>query len=219
MAEVNFSRKFPKQLRAPNFKIEQKLLNQGYSFIAGVDEVGRGAWAGPLYAAAVVLPKKRIYRIRDSKLLSADQREELDRKIKAEAVDFSYGRVEVGELAKLGMTEATLLAFKRALKGLQKLDYILTDYYQLKFRNLPNQNITKGDQKCLSIAAASIIAKVERDRVMEKLSKKFPQYDFGSNKGYSSPKHQQALKSFGPCPIHRPNFTPIKKLLQVDKGG
>jgi ribonuclease HII len=215
MVEINYPKKFSKQLKVPDFKIEERLFNRGYSFIAGVDEVGRGAWAGPLYAATVILPNKRIYKVRDSKLLSADQRQKLAPKIKAKAVDFSYGRVEVEELSRMGMTKATRLAFKRALAGLKNLDYILTDYFKLKFRNLPSQNIVRGDQGCLSIAVASIIAKVERDRVMTELAKKFPQYDFINNKGYSSPNHQQALKNFGPCLIHRPNFAPIKEALRA----
>ncbi len=215
MAKIGRPKKFSKRLRIPNFKVEERLWHTGCHFIAGVDEVGRGAWAGPLYAAAVILPKKRIYQIRDSKLLPAKERLRLAEKVKDQAIDFAFGRVRVAEMVELGMLQATLLAFKRALRKLKNLDYILTDYYPLQFLDCPNKNIVKGDQECLSVASASIVAKVERDRVMTQLSEKYSQYRFEQNKGYPSPDHQQALKELGPCPIHRPNFAPVKRLLSL----
>lgn len=215
MVRLGRPKMFSKRLRVPNFKLEKGLRKQGFQAIAGVDEVGRGAWAGPLYAAAVILPERRLYKIRDSKLLQREEREELAERIKQEAVDYGYGRVEVKELAKKGMHQGTLLAFQRALKQLGQLDYILTDHYQLKFFDRPQLSLTKGDQECLSIAAASILAKAKRDRVMVELSRKYSQYDFANNKGYPSPNHQDALKRVGPCSAHRTNFAPIKQLLSV----
>ena len=212
MAKLGRPRKLSKRLRIPSYSLEKNLRGEGFQSIAGVDEVGRGAWAGPLYAAAVILPEKRLYKIRDSKLLSREEREELAEKIKREAVGYGYGQVTVTELVELGMHQGTLLAFKRALEELEDFDYILTDYYRLEYLNRPSQNIVRGDQECLSVASASIIAKVERDRVMTKISKENPQYDLKHNKGYPSPAHQQALRKFGPSLVHRPNFAPIKKL-------
>jgi ribonuclease HII len=212
-------RKQSKKIRVPHDKYEESLRRDGYQLIAGVDEVGRGAWAGPLYAAAVILPKKRIYKIRDSKLLTAKEREELDTKIREEAIDFGYGRVEVEELVENGMHQGTLLAFKRALSNLKKIEYVLTDRFHLQYLDKPYQNITGGDQVCLSVAAASIIAKVKRDNIMTKLASKYPHYDFASNKGYISPNHRTGLKKYGPSEVHRPNFKPIRDMLKARKQG
>jgi len=190
------------------------LKSQGYALIAGVDEVGRGAWAGPLVAAAVILPEKRIYRLRDSKLLTSLEREKLAQKIKEEAREWKIAFVSNKLLDNFGLSLSTILAYKKAVRGLkQRPDYLLTDYYKIPRFSIPHSAITKGDMKVASIAAASIIAKVSRDRYMRKIGRRYPIFEFEKNKGYPSPAHKAALKKYGPCFLHRRCFRPIREFV------
>lgn len=207
--------KLIKRLRVPNYNYENRLKLQGYGLIAGVDEVGRGSWAGPVAAAAVILPQKRIYKLRDSKLLLTNERRLLARKIIKEAVSYSIYFISHYLVDSLGLHQATILAYKKALKNLKiKADFVLVDAYRIPKLSTPHLPIIKGDMKCVSIAAASIIAKVARDNFMIELSQVYPKYNWQNNKGYSSPKHKLALKKFGPTLFHRKSFAPIAKLLK-----
>lgn len=196
--------------KKPTFKEEKALWKKGYKYVVGVDEVGRGAFAGPVVAGAVVFPRdfSSIDGINDSKLLKPRRREFLSQIIKKEAYCFSIAEVPVHTLNKCGIGKATQLAFRKAIKSLIiKPDYILIDAFYIKHMNRKNQKpIKKGDQKSISIAAASIIAKVHRDKIMKKLSVKYPQYRFAKNKGYGTREHQKALKKFGLSKIHRTSF-------------
>ncbi|MCX7904686.1 MAG: ribonuclease HII [Caloramator sp.] len=185
----------------------EKELIKSYKFIAGVDEVGRGPLAGPVYAAAVILDiEKPILGIKDSKKLTEKQRLELYDKIKAEAIDYSLGYATVEEIDELNILEATKLAMLRALEGLKiKPDIILIDALKLDV-DIPQISIIKGDDLSVSIGAASIIAKVERDLYMQKASIQYPFYNFTKNKGYGTREHIEAIKKYGPCEIHRRTF-------------
>ncbi len=209
--------KLTKRLRIPKSLQEDFLREQGFEFIAGVDEVGRGAWAGPLVAGAVILSKK-LYGLRDSKLLSAKEREKLSKKIKKTSL-WGIGEVSVDELNKLKLTKATYLAFNRAIKALKvKPDFILLDgspgLYPERARasRMGCRAIKKGDMTCSSIAAASIIAKVHRDKLMRQLDKKIKGYYFSSHKGYGTKLHQNRLSKLGPSEHHRKFYKSIKKL-------
>ncbi|MFH1347825.1 MAG: ribonuclease HII [Candidatus Margulisiibacteriota bacterium] len=197
-------------MRRPSFSIENKLREKGYSIIAGIDEVGRGPLAGPVVAAAVVLPEgTRIQGLADSKLLSAQAREKLFVKIRQKASAIGIGIVSHKLIDKLNIGKANLLAMKIAVENLGLYpDYLLIDGKRNKLEiPLPQTGINSGDKKCSSIAAASIIAKVTRDRLMLTLHKKYPEYRFDRHKGYGTREHFLMLKKFGPCPIHRRSFT------------
>jgi ribonuclease HII len=200
----------------PHTKQERLLTLKGYKIIAGVDEVGRGAWAGPVVAAAVVLPKnKRLYKIRDSKVLNTSRREEIFERIYNIAKFIGIGKVTEKEIDRLGLSQAIKLAGNRALENLGiSVDYILLDgnWNYLK-EKIECQAIIGGDSYCVSVACASVIAKVTRDRLLIKYHSKYPEYDFKNNKGYPSPRHKKALGKFGPCKIHRKSYAPILKLL------
>ena len=200
--------KLTKRLRIPNAHQEEYLKECGFCVIAGVDEVGRGAWAGPLVAAAVVLDKK-LYGLRDSKLLTGKEREKLNLKIRRNC-RVGIGEVSASESDKLKMTKATQLAFKRALKNLGcKIDYILVDAFKIE-SPVPCRVLKKGDMICSSIAAASIVAKVYRDRLMTKLDCKISGFNFSLHKGYGTKLHQSCLKKLGPSSIHRKFFKSIQ---------
>jgi ribonuclease HII len=208
--------KLTKRLRIPKKDYEIALKKQGYCLIAGVDEVGRGSWAGPVVAASVILPEKRIYNLRDSKLLSPQERHKLGNRIIKEAVSYSIQFVSHFQIDTLGLHQATILAYKKALKNMNiRSDFVLVDAYKIPNLSIPHLPIIKGDMKCVSIAAASIIAKVARDNFMIELSKIHPEYDWHNNKGYPSPRHKKALKKLGPTPFHRKSFAPIKRLLDT----
>jgi len=200
------------RLKIPKINHEQYLLGLGFKNIVGVDEVGRGSWAGPLVVAAVQLPiKNRLYHLRDSKLLTAQKRLKLARKIRKTS-SFAIGQVEVFEINKLGLGQALQLAFRRAISNLKiKPDFILVDGFRLPDLKISQKAIIAGDLKCASIAAASIVAKSYRDSLMEKLSRKYVGYYLEKNKGYGTHQHQKALAVNGPCEIHR-NYRPIRKL-------
>ena len=167
-------------------------------------------------AACVFDLKKKIYKIRDSKMLTAKERQYLARSIRKRALAYSLGLAEVEEIREKGIQKATFLAFERALKGLgNKCDFVLVDGFSWPDCPLPHQHIIKGDQKCTAIAAASILAKVFRDKLMKQLSRKYPGYYFAKNKGYGTKQHLQAIKKRGICEIHRRNFRPIKKFFNL----
>ena len=194
---------------------ERQLRAEGFCWIAGVDEAGRGPLAGPVVAAAVVLPPKldNLPQVFDSKQLSAAARDELFEQLYAlEGIQISVAEGSVGEIDRLNILRATHLAMRRAVDGLKQADFVLVDGLPVQF-TLPSKNIVKGDAKSASIAAASIIAKVTRDRYMEKVAEKFPQYGFAAHKGYGTAEHLEALKKFGVTELHRRSFQPVRELL------
>lgn len=193
----------------PDFEYENKAQQKGYRFVCGVDEAGRGPLAGPVCAAAVILPPDcEIEGLNDSKKLSEKKRELLFDVIKEKAVAYSiaYGTLE--EIEKYNILEATYLAMNRAIEGLsQKPDFALIDGNRIpKGIEIPCETVVKGDMKSCSIAAASILAKVTRDRLMVEYSQKYPQYKFEKHKGYGTKEHYEAIKQYGVCEIHRLSF-------------
>ena len=184
-------------------------------YCAGVDEVGRGPLAGPVYAAAVVLdPFIEIDGLRDSKALSVKKRESLNAFISSEAIDFSIGRVDAKEIDKINILQASLLAMQRAVSGLTiPLDFALVDGSCTPLFSCPSDYMVKGDAKFDAIKAASIIAKVARDAEMCELDSLYPGYGFAQHKGYPTAIHLDALKRLGPCPIHRLSFKPCNQWL------
>jgi len=178
-----------------------------------LDEVGRGALAGPVMAAVCVLGDGQLREeVRDSKMLSEKKRKELARLIKRRAKGWALASASPAEIEKLGIQKATYLAFRRAIRKLaQPIDYLLVDAYQVPQIDIPQKALKKGDQICLSIAAASILAKVARDELMKKMAQRYPGYHFEENKGYGTKEHLQALEKLGPSPIHRQNFQPVKE--------
>jgi len=204
---------------------EEEGFARGFRRIAGLDEVGRGPLAGPVVAAAVVLPRGFFHPdIKDSKLLTATQREKLAPLIRSNAASWGLGVVEAEEIDRINILKASLLAMAKACEALRpRPDYLLVDGNQEISRELlqaisrsggsppPQKTIIKGDRLCLSIAAASIIAKVARDRIMVELDKSYPAYGFASHKGYGSAAHLEALRRFGPSPIHRRSFRPVRE--------
>lgn len=195
------------------FLYENQCAEQGYSSICGVDEAGRGPLAGPVCAAAVILkPNDIIEGVNDSKKLSEKKREALYDVIKARAVAYSIAFASVEEIEELNILNATMLAMKRAVEGLpQAADYAIIDGNKTPDLSIPCSAIVKGDANSMSIAAASILAKVTRDRLMLEYDKEYPQYMFAKHKGYGTKVHTQAIREYGPCPIHRMSF--LKKIL------
>ncbi len=179
-----------------------------YARICGIDEVGRGPLAGPVVAGAVILPKGcKILYVNDSKKLTAKQREELSEEIMEKAVSYGIGVVSPERIDEINILQATYEAMRQAVSRLDPCpDLLLNDAVIIPGLPQKQVKIIKGDAKSLSIASASIIAKVTRDRYMESVSDKYPEYDFASNKGYGSATHIEALKKFGPCEIHRRSF-------------
>ncbi len=194
---------------------EKELRKNGYNLIAGIDEVGRGPLAGPVITAAVILPENCIIEgINDSKKLSAAKREYLSEKIKEEAVAFSFGSASPDEIDDINILQATYRAMAKAIDGLKiKPDFVLADAVTIPNITVPQKGIIHGDAKSISIGAASIIAKVERDAMMSAYDEVYPGYGFDRNKGYGSSEHIEALKEMGPCPIHRKSF--IKNFVQI----
>jgi ribonuclease HII len=191
----------------PNWELESTLWKLGYSVIAGVDEAGRGALAGPVVAAAVVLPK-RDYPFRDSKTLSQHQREDLACQIKEVALAWATGQADANEVDKLNVLKATHLAAYRALEHIElQVSALVTDF--LKLERYPYYALPKSDVKSFQVAAASILAKVTRDYLMRDYARLYPDYEFERHKGYGSVEHLQALDRFGPCPIHRKSYKPV----------
>lgn len=192
----------------PTREFEERLTAQGYKAIAGIDEVGRGAWAGPLVAAACVLPESfSSSELRDSKQLTPKQREVLAEEIKKVALGYGIGSAAPFEIDLFGLTQATQLAFRRALNQLKcSFDYILADGFVVEASRVPCEGIIKGDEKIMTVAAASVIAKVERDKLMKELSSEFPGYGFDHNVGYGTKEHFQAIRAKGILNVHRKLF-------------
>ena len=186
------------------------------ALICGVDEAGRGPLAGPVVAGAAILPKdSRIFYLNDSKKLSEKRREELFVRIKEEAIAWSVGIVGPERIDEINILQATYEAMRQAIGNLsQTPDLLLCDAVTIPEVKIPQISIIKGDAKSLSIAAASVLAKVTRDHMMEGYDKLYPQYGFGKHKGYGTAAHIQAIKEFGPCPIHRRTF--IRKFTGAD---
>jgi ribonuclease HII len=189
-------------------KYEAELLSRNVKYIAGIDEVGRGPLAGPVYAAAVILDLDNdIYGIKDSKKLAEEQRNKLSQEIIHKCISYSIGFATVDEIDKYNILNATKLAMRRAIKGLKvEPEHILIDALKLEGINIPQTPIIKGDDLSVSIGAASIIAKVERDGVMDDIGEKYPQYLFGKNKGYGTKEHIEAIQKHGICEHHRRTF-------------
>ncbi|MEK9178542.1 MAG: ribonuclease HII [Patescibacteria group bacterium] len=202
----------------PSFEEEKILWDLGIDYVIGIDEVGRGAFAGPIFAASVVFPKyldtSKLTGVNDSKLLKPRERVRLAEIIKETSLSFSVASVNINLINKYGIGYANKMAFRKVIANtifrLKGRHFVLVDGFHVKFVRgigLKNQKaIVKGDRKSLSIAAASILAKVERDRLMRKLSRIYPVYGFGRNKGYGTKKHREANKEFGLTKIHRSSF-------------
>lgn len=206
----------------PSFKIERTIWGDDAQLIAGVDEVGRGPLAGPVAAGAVILPMgqratgryKFIRHLNDSKKLSPETREELAPLIWEHAVAAGVAFVSVQSIDRIGIAEASRQAWLAAIGALPvRPQHLLLDAFPLRACNLPQTNIIGGDGISLSIAAASIIAKVARDHLMDTHDSDFPGYGFLTNKGYYTPEHVHALKDLGPCDLHRRSFSPVKEIL------
>ncbi len=187
--------------------------------IAGVDEVGRGPLAGSVVAAAVVLdPSRPIEGLLDSKLLKAARREELDEVIQRQTLSFYIAEASVAEIDQLNILHASMLAMQRAIEGLKvKPQLVLVDGNRCPETSYPKQAIVKGDQHVQAISAASIIAKVYRDRQMDELHKIHPEYGFNSHKGYPTAQHRAAIMEYGVLPLHRTSFAPVRNALMVKK--
>ena len=191
---------------------EEECYQKGYQTIAGLDEAGRGPLAGPVVAGAVVLPPGEIfYGIDDSKRLTPRKRSFLYTQIYEKALAVGVGVVDHEVIDEINILQSTLLAMKRALENIEiSLDFLLVDALSLPFSDLPQKALIKGDQRSLSIAAASIIAKVTRDKMMHGYHQDFPKYGFQTHKGYPTAEHLRKLKQFGPCAIHRLTFRGVK---------
>lgn len=209
----------PGRHTGPTLEIELALCRQGSWPAAGLDEVGRGAWAGPVVAAAVILPvpcaalQEKLHGVRDSKVLTAAQREFWAEEIRRTAVASGIGIVSSRQVDELGILPATRLAMQRSVEQLQPQPaHLVIDYVKLPQISLPQTSITRGDSLVLSIAAASILAKVTRDRMMVELDRQYPSYAFARNKGYGTREHQEALQQNGACPVHRFSYRPVAQL-------
>ena len=190
------------------FEYEEKYRSLGYPLIAGVDEAGRGPLAGAVYAAAVIFDEGvYIEGINDSKKLTAKKRDELYDEIIAKARAYSIFSVDEKTIDKINILEATFKAFQGAISGLNPSpDFVLIDGNRAKGIEIPHETVVKGDSLSFSIASASILAKVARDRYIEEADKLYPQYGFALHKGYGTKAHLEAIKKYGPCPIHRLTF-------------
>ncbi len=199
--------------------LEKELLRKGYRYIAGIDEAGRGAWAGPVVAGAVILPlddpeiESTLAEVCDSKKLRPEDRERLFELISSLAISWGVGFVPPERIDRVGIVRATGEAMALAVSQLNPPpQFLLIDYMLLPEVPIPQEAVTSGDNLCLSIAAASIVAKVLRDRWMAAMDELFPGYSFSSHKGYGTPQHREALRRLGPSPIHRLSFAPLKTL-------
>jgi len=193
---------------------EKQLKAEGFLRVAGLDEAGRGPLAGPVVAAACILPEGIFWEgINDSKQLTAEERRVLFEKIIPSAT-YAIGIVDVETIDRINILQATLLAMRNAIASLPiEPDYLLVDGNQLPTLKIPSKAIVAGDCLSVSIAAASILAKVTRDRIMEQLDLEWPQYGFKQHKGYATEQHLLAIEQHGPCPIHRKSFDPIRSTL------
>lgn len=195
---------------------EKKARKNGFSIIAGIDEAGRGPLAGPVVSSAVILPDSfTIPGITDSKKLSPKKREILFKEIYANAASIGVGIVEPGEIDRMNILQASLYSMSLAVKDLDiQPEYLLIDGKFTIPSDIPQEPIIKGDSLSISIGAASIIAKVTRDRIMHEYHEKYPEYGFDRHKGYPTKAHKQAVAEFGPCPIHRRTFKGVKEYVK-----
>lgn len=206
----------------PTLVFEQRFWTQGYRFVAGLDEAGRGALAGPVVAAAVILSPEADHEpllaagVRDSKLLTPSRRDRLFELVRQQAEGWAVGLVSASEIDRLGIVAATQRAMGLALRQLpMPPEALLIDYLRLPEQTLPQQPITHGDQLSLSIAAASILAKVTRDQMLVAYETAYPGYGFARHKGYGTEAHRAALAHLGPCVLHRRSFRPLREALQT----
>ena len=214
-----------KKMITPDFCREEKLFKKGYKNIAGIDEAGRGPLAGPVVAAAIIFSKNKLLNklleigIRDSKLLSPKKREYLFELILEKCHAWSIGIVSEETIDEINILEASLLAMRRAVEKLEvKPDFLLIDgNHTIKNYPVSQIAIPKADQYVFSVSAASILAKVTRDKILIDLDKKYPKYGFAQHKGYGTKFHLKMLKEIGPCKIHRRSFAPVKNLLSIFK--
>jgi ribonuclease HII len=197
------------------YKYERELYKQGFKYIAGVDEVGRGPLVGPVVSACVVLPKDFMLEgLTDSKKLSEKKRDLFYDIIKENALGIGIGYIDEKEIDCINIYQASKKAMMLAISNINcSIDYILIDCMKLEL-NIPSTSIIKGDAKSISIAAASVIAKVTRDRMMYELDRKYPQYGFKDHKGYPTKKHLESLKKYGILNEHRLSYEPVKKILE-----
>jgi ribonuclease HII len=193
------------------YRFESAAWRRGVTRLAGVDEAGRGPLAGPVVAAAVVLaPGARIAGVDDSKRVEPEERQRLFEIIQARAVGVGIGIVDHVTIDRINILQATRLAMARALAALHvEPELVLTDFVEVPGLRCPQRNLVEGDRRSASVAAASIIAKVTRDRIMVAADRDFPVYGFGRHKGYATPEHREALERHGPCPLHRRTFAGI----------
>jgi ribonuclease HII len=198
-------------MRPAPYRYEGVAWRAGLARVAGVDEAGRGPLAGPVVAAAVVVtPEHRIRGLRDSKLLTPERREELFAIILERAFAVGVAIVDHATIDRVNILQATRLAMLDALARLPvPPDFVITDFVALPSVLCPQKNLVDGDARCASVAAASIVAKVTRDRIMLELDTQFPEYGFARHKGYGTPDHLAALDRFGPCPVHRRTFAGV----------
>jgi ribonuclease HII len=189
-------------------RFERRLRAEGFRLVAGVDEVGRGALAGPLVTSSVILPDDfDCEGLKDSKQLTHEQREEWDGRIRARAIAISLCRAYPARIDRYGLHVTNLAMLKQAIRSLPMApDFVLTDGFALKGVRLPRLSVRKGDATCASVAAASIVAKVARDRMMERYHRRYPVYGFDRHRGYGTASHRAAIARFGPSPIHRRSF-------------
>jgi len=191
-----------------DWMFEDSIVRDKYDLVCGLDEAGRGPLAGPVFAAAVILPKGCVIEgLNDSKRLSEKKRELLYEEIKEKAVDWAIGRAEAYEIDKINILNASMLAMRRAVEALgTKADFALIDGNTSRGFSIPTETVVKGDAKSYSIAAASILAKVTRDRACEELDAAYPEYNIAKHKGYPTREHMDAVRKHGPSPIHRRTF-------------
>lgn len=198
--------------------IEQTLFNAGIANIAGVDEAGRGPCAGPLVVAAVILNdpfSKELSQVKDSKELTEAKREQLFEIIIENCIDYNIVEISPDEIDQLGLHKCNIEGMRRAVMGLKtSAEYVLTDGYPIPGLTIPNLSVWKGDKVAISISAASILAKVYRDRIMIELDKKYPNYGLANHKGYITALHTEAIKKYGVLPIHRKSFANISAILK-----
>jgi ribonuclease HII len=203
-----------------DFSIELVLQQQGYKFVAGIDEAGRGPLGGPVVAAAVILPmnEKIFYEVNDSKKLNEKKRNELFEIIINNAISFSIQEINNNTIDEINILQSTMKAMENAVYNLKTMpDYLIIDGNKYYSNTIPYQTIIKGDSKSISIAAASILAKVHRDKFMiDVVDKEFPQYNFARHKGYGTKSHIEAIKKYGICKYHRLSF--LKNILSKEKG-
>jgi ribonuclease HII len=195
-------------MKKPTFEFENIRQKEGYRFIVGVDEAGCGALAGPVIAGAVVLPinKDLFSELNDSKKLTKKKREELYVLIKNESIAWGVGQATVEEIEQINIRQATYLAMRRAVAKIKSADFVLVDAWEIPELSLAQDNIIKGDTKVFSIAAASIMAKVTRDWIMEEYAVRYPEYLFAQHKGYGTKAHREAISKHGACSIHRKTY-------------